>query len=39
MPPDSRARLQEYFRPHNERLYELVGVDFGWDRVSGTIPS
>ncbi len=39
LPPDSRERLQEYFRPHNQRLYELVGRDFGWDRVSGTIPS
>jgi Sulfotransferase domain len=31
MPPDVRARLAEYFRPRNERLYELVGIDFGWD--------
>jgi hypothetical protein len=30
--PDVRAQLSEYFRPHNERLYELAGVDFGWDR-------
>jgi len=28
--PETRARLAEYFRPHNERLYELVGADFGW---------
>ena len=28
----TRARLVDYFRPHNERLYELVGVDFGWER-------
>jgi hypothetical protein len=32
MPADVRARLSEYFRAHNERLYELVGMDFGWDR-------
>lgn len=32
MPPDVRAQLVDYFRPRNERLYELVGVDFGWDR-------
>jgi len=32
MPADTRAMLSEYFRPHNERLYELVGVDFGWER-------
>jgi hypothetical protein len=26
----TRERLSEYFRPHNERLYELTGIDFGW---------
>ncbi len=26
----TRERLREYFRPHNERLYELTGIDFGW---------
>lgn len=31
MDPQARAWLTEYFRPHNERLYELVGTDFGWD--------
>jgi len=30
--PDLRAEYTEYFRPHNERLYELVGIDFGWER-------
>jgi hypothetical protein len=30
--PDVRAQYTEYFRPHNERLYELVGIDFGWER-------
>jgi len=30
--PEVRASLNEYFRPHNERLYELVGRDFGWER-------
>jgi hypothetical protein len=24
------AELREYFRPHNQRLYELLGEDFGW---------
>lgn len=28
---DARERLSDYFRPHNERLYEMVGTDFGWD--------
>jgi hypothetical protein len=31
--PETRERLQEYFRPHNERLYELVGRDLGWDPI------
>lgn len=26
----TRERLGEYFRPHNERLHELIGIDFGW---------
>ena len=28
--PDTRQRLEEFFEPHNERLYEHLGVDFGW---------
>ncbi len=28
----ARNRLVEYFRPHNERLYEYLGRDFGWNR-------
>ena len=26
-----RKQLQTFFKPHNERLYELLGRDFGWD--------
>ena len=26
----TRRRLEEYFDPHNRRLYEYLGVDFGW---------
>ena len=26
----ARAMLVEYFRPYNARLYELLGVDYGW---------
>ena len=33
--PATRAQLAEYFRPLNERLYELVGRDFGWERPAG----
>jgi hypothetical protein len=32
LPRELRRSLGDYFRPHNERLYELVGVDFGWER-------
>jgi hypothetical protein len=30
MDPSTRRRLEEYFEPHNRRLYEYLGVDFGW---------
>ena len=30
MNPATRRRLEEYFEPHNRRLYEYLGVDFGW---------
>jgi hypothetical protein len=32
-----RAQLTDYFRPHNERLYELLGRDLGWERPVGAI--
>ena len=28
--PVTRQRLEKYFEPHNRRLYEYLGVDFGW---------
>ncbi|HEY6397495.1 MAG TPA: sulfotransferase domain-containing protein [Solirubrobacteraceae bacterium] len=31
MRAEVRDRLLEYFRPHNERLYELLGRQFAWD--------
>ena len=31
MNPATKKRLEEYFAPHNRRLYELLGEDFGWD--------
>ncbi len=31
MNPETRARLGEFFAPHNARLYELLNVDFGWE--------
>ena len=30
--PTTRKNLVEYFKPHNERLYQLLGVNFDWDR-------
>ena len=27
---ETRDWLAEYFRPHNQRLYQLVGADYGW---------
>jgi hypothetical protein len=30
MAPATRRRLEEYFEPHNQRLYKYLGVDFGW---------
>jgi sulfotransferase family protein len=30
MDPSTRRRLEEYFAPHNRRLYDFLGVDFGW---------
>jgi hypothetical protein len=29
--PETWRSVAEYFRPHNERLYKLLGVDYGWD--------
>lgn len=28
--PTIRRQLEDYFEPHNRRLYEYLGVDFGW---------
>jgi hypothetical protein len=30
MDPSTRRRLEAYFEPYNNRLYECLGVDFGW---------
>lgn len=31
MNSDTRKKLIEYFKPHNEKLYRLLGKDFDWD--------
>jgi hypothetical protein len=28
--PLMRQRLNQYYKPHNQRLYEYLGVDLGW---------
>jgi hypothetical protein len=30
MKPGTRQRLRDYFRPHNEKLYDLIGVNLDW---------
>ena len=30
MDPATRRQLEDFFEPHNQRLYEYLGVDFGW---------
>jgi hypothetical protein len=28
----TRKDLVEYFAPHNQRLYEYLGIELGWDK-------
>jgi hypothetical protein len=37
LPPATRARFEDYFRPYNERLYELLGTDLGWGRPTSDV--
>lgn len=30
MSPETRQKLEAYFAPHNQRLYDFLGRDFGW---------
>lgn len=32
MEDTTRKRLIQYFEPHNERLYNYLGTNFGWDK-------
>ena len=29
--PETRARLSAWFAPHNQRLYDILGRDMGWE--------
>jgi len=31
MKDDTRRLLTDYFRPHNEKIYRVIGRDFDWD--------
>jgi hypothetical protein len=33
MKPETRAHLREYFEPHNQKLYQLIGRKFEWDAL------
>ena len=30
--PRDRKRLQEYFAPYNQELYDLIGEEYDWDK-------
>jgi hypothetical protein len=30
--PEIKAKLKRYYRPHNQKLYEYLNRDFGWDK-------
>lgn len=32
MNPATRKQLIDYFKPHNQRLYEFLGMSFDWDK-------
>jgi hypothetical protein len=38
MATETRQRLADLFRPHNQALYALLGIDFGWDAAGPSIP-
>ena len=27
----TREKLRDYFKPHNEKLYQVLGRDFNWN--------
>ncbi len=32
MEDGTRKKLVDYFKPYNQRLYNYIGIDYGWDR-------
>jgi hypothetical protein len=39
MNPATRRRLEDYYELHNWRLYEYLGVDFGWGKAGASATS
>lgn len=39
MEPATRDRLSEFFAPHNERLFAMLGTDYGWNSGAPRIAS
>jgi hypothetical protein len=33
MAPDTRRKLDDYFAPYNQRLYEYLNMNFDWDTI------
>jgi hypothetical protein len=38
MRPETRERLREFYAPHNDRLYDLLGVNYRWSDQTETAP-
>jgi hypothetical protein len=37
--PEIGEMLKSFFRPHNQALFELLGIDYGWNVTTGTMRS
>ena len=35
LPVDTHKKLADYFKPHNQRLYEFLGRKFDWEEEIG----
>ncbi len=31
MDPVVRKKIEQYYKPHNEELYKLIGMNFNWE--------
>ncbi|MBN1481545.1 hypothetical protein EH223_04205 [candidate division KSB1 bacterium] len=39
MSADTRQRLEAFYRPYNEKLYALLGIDYGWSKKAERVYS